>query len=73
MLTTIKGIYTNGQVLLQEPAPTTEEVEVLVTFTTKVPPAANPVKKPVFGFAKGTVLYMATDFDAPLDDFKDYM
>lgn len=25
------------------------------------------------GFMKGTVLYMAPDFDAPLDDFKEYM
>jgi antitoxin (DNA-binding transcriptional repressor) of toxin-antitoxin stability system len=25
------------------------------------------------GTLKGTVLYMAADFDAPLDDFKDYM
>ena len=25
------------------------------------------------GTLKGTVLYMAPDFDAPLDDFKDYM
>jgi antitoxin (DNA-binding transcriptional repressor) of toxin-antitoxin stability system len=25
------------------------------------------------GFAKGFVTYMAPDFDAPLDDFRDYM
>ena len=25
------------------------------------------------GTIKGTVLYMAPDFDAPLDDFKEYM
>jgi hypothetical protein len=25
------------------------------------------------GTLKGTVLYMAPDFDAPLDEFKDYM
>jgi prevent-host-death family protein len=25
------------------------------------------------GTMKGSVLYMAPDFDAPLDDFKDYM
>jgi antitoxin (DNA-binding transcriptional repressor) of toxin-antitoxin stability system len=24
------------------------------------------------GFAKGLIVYMADDFDAPLDDFKDY-
>ncbi len=26
-----------------------------------------------FGFGKGLVTYMAPDFDAPLDDFRDYM
>jgi antitoxin (DNA-binding transcriptional repressor) of toxin-antitoxin stability system len=30
-------------------------------------------KTPRLGTLKGTVLYMAPDFDAPLDDFKDYM
>ena len=35
---------------------------------------AEPEKKPrVLGSMKGTVLYMAPDFDAPLDDFKDYV
>lgn len=28
---------------------------------------------PRLGTQKGTVLYMAPDFDAPLDDFADYM
>lgn len=31
-------------------------------------------KKPLqFGAMKGLVLYMADDFDGPLDDFEDYM
>lgn len=30
-------------------------------------------RKPQFGSAKGLVKFMATDFDAPLDDFKEYM
>lgn len=31
-------------------------------------------KKPLqFGCMKGLVTYMADDFDAPLDDFEDYM
>jgi len=29
--------------------------------------------KPGFGGGKGIFGYMADDFDAPLDDFKDYM
>lgn len=36
--------------------------------------AANvaPKREPP-GFMKGTVLYMSPDFDAPLEDFKEYM
>lgn len=32
----------------------------------------NPVPRKS-GTLRGTVLYMAPDFDAPLEDFKDYM
>lgn len=28
---------------------------------------------PVLGGGRGSVLYMAPDFDAPLEDFKEYM
>jgi prevent-host-death family protein len=36
--------------------------------------AAVPDRPPPrFGTLKGTVLYMAPDFDAPLDEFKEYM
>ena len=38
-----------------------------------VPAPLAPPKKPrQLGTLKGTVLYMAPDFDAPLDDFKEY-
>jgi antitoxin (DNA-binding transcriptional repressor) of toxin-antitoxin stability system len=30
-------------------------------------------RRPKFGSAKGLILYMAEDFDAPLDDFREYM
>ncbi len=33
--------------------------------------ARKPARK--LGTLKGTVLYMAPDFDAPLEDFKEYM
>jgi hypothetical protein len=32
----------------------------------------NPAK-PRAGCMKGTVIFMSDDFNAPLDDFKDYM
>ncbi|MEX2142040.1 MAG: type II toxin-antitoxin system prevent-host-death family antitoxin [Pirellulales bacterium] len=39
-----------------------------------VPAEKPPERKPrQLGTMKGTVLYMAPDFDAPLDDFKEYM
>jgi prevent-host-death family protein len=36
----------------------------------EVPPERPPRR---LGTLKGTVLYMAPDFDAPLDEFKEYM
>lgn len=37
--------------------------------------SANDGPKPQarFGSAKGLILYMAPDFDAPIDDFSEYM
>lgn len=37
-----------------------------------VPPQGDR-PRPVLGSAKGKILYMAEDFDAPLEDFKEYM
>jgi prevent-host-death family protein len=36
-------------------------------------PGARHAKPRQLGAMKGTVLYMAPDFDAPLEDFKEYM
>lgn len=30
-------------------------------------------KRLAFGYGRGTVTHMADDFDAPLDDFREYM
>jgi antitoxin (DNA-binding transcriptional repressor) of toxin-antitoxin stability system len=39
-----------------------------------VPPEGQPQRPPRrLGTLQGTVLYMAPDFDAPLEDFKEYM
>ncbi len=37
------------------------------------PAEETPKRVPSLGTLRGTVLYMAPDFDAPLDDFKEYM
>ncbi len=34
---------------------------------------AKPKPRPRFGSAKEDIQFIAADFDAPLDDFKDYM
>ena len=53
--------------------------EVLITENEKtvaklVLPPAEPVQKlRQLGTMRGSVLYMAPDFDAPLDDFAEYM
>jgi antitoxin (DNA-binding transcriptional repressor) of toxin-antitoxin stability system len=47
-----------------------------VVITENGAPVARLVAGPPtrrLGTLKGTVLYMAPDFDAPLDEFKDYM
>ncbi len=47
----------------------TEDDHPVARLVATVPP--QPVRK--LGTMKGTVLYMAPDFDAPLDDFREYM
>ncbi|MGM9507638.1 DUF2281 domain-containing protein [Larkinella sp. GY13] len=44
---------------------------VLFTETTLEPQGTGKERK--LGTMKGLVTYMADDFDAPLDDFKDYI
>jgi hypothetical protein len=47
---------------------------VILTITPKETAEPDQKKGRVFGCAKGKGEYwMAEDFDAPLDDFKDYM
>jgi antitoxin (DNA-binding transcriptional repressor) of toxin-antitoxin stability system len=48
----------------------TENDQPLARLTLAVPAERKPRR---LGTLKGTVLYMAPDFDAPLDDFKEYM
>jgi antitoxin (DNA-binding transcriptional repressor) of toxin-antitoxin stability system len=52
-----------------------EEIEIVrddqvVARLVTVAPKRFPAKA---GSARGMILYMADDFDAPLDDFKEYM
>ena len=48
----------------------TDAARPLARIVGEPKPAPQPRR---LGTLKGTVLYFAPDFDAPLDDFKDYM
>ncbi len=71
MQTTIRGLYDNGKIILYEKPPVDTPTEVLVTFTKEVatmPKQTEPTTFRRSGYGKGTVLYMAPDFDDPIDD-----
>ncbi|MGD9858258.1 MAG: type II toxin-antitoxin system Phd/YefM family antitoxin [Planctomycetaceae bacterium] len=48
----------------------TDHDQPVAELTTPKPPQ-NPTRQ--LGTMKGSVLYMAEDFDAPLEDFEEYM
>jgi antitoxin (DNA-binding transcriptional repressor) of toxin-antitoxin stability system len=48
----------------------TRDETPVARLVAEAPPQRQP-RRP--GTLKGTVLYMAPDFDAPLDEFKEYM
>ncbi len=70
MLTTIKGIYDNGQIVLDEIPPTINKSKVVVTFLEEIQP--SPLQKRPFGSLKGKI-GIPDNFNEPLDDLKDYM
>jgi len=49
----------------------TENDEPVARLVPPVSPSRRQPRRP--GTLRGTVLYMAPDFDAPLEDFKEYM
>ena len=71
MLTTIKGTYDHGQIILKEEPPVQTKTEVIITFLTDEP-FSNGNKKRIPGSMKGRVA-IPDDFNEPLNDLKDYM
>jgi Protein of unknown function (DUF2281) len=72
-MTMTQAIYAHfdGNVIVpDEPVqlPVGQRLRVVVD----IEPPADPPRRQL-GTLKGTVEYMAPDFDAPLDDFKEYM
>lgn len=71
MLTTVKGIYNNGQIILEETPPVKSGSKVVVTFLEETSSTPSPQKRR-FGSLKGKI-GIPDDFNEPLDDLKDYM
>lgn len=70
MLTTIKGYYEDGQIVLAETPSVSDKTEVMVTFLESQSPKEK--KERVTGGLKGQVS-IPDDFNAPLEDMRDYM
>lgn len=71
MHTMIEGIYEDGKVTLDHKPDVNVKSKVKVIFEEIEDTAPVLVKRP-FGIGKGTIR-MASDFDEPLEDLKDYM
>lgn len=69
MLTTLEGIYENGQIVLKEQPPVQKRTRVLVTFVEEFV-AQKPQRRLGTWEGKYTI---PDDFNEPLDDLKEYM
>ncbi|GBU20343.1 hypothetical protein R80B4_00219 [Fibrobacteres bacterium R8-0-B4] len=59
--------------LVLDVPPNVPEGRVIITYAPdEVTPWGTPFGTPVFGCLKGQI-WMSDDFDAPLEEFKDYM
>ena len=72
MLTTIKGIYDNGKIILTEEPRDKTKAEVIVTFLKEEKRKSVSKNKSRLGGMEG-LIRVPDNFDEPLDDLKDYM
>ncbi len=74
MLTTIKGVYDEGKIILCEDPPVKSRAEVMVTFLEEQSEEKAPPQKKgiILGMLEGKIR-ISDDFNEPLDDLKDYM
>lgn len=70
MLTALKGIYRNGQIILQETPPVQEETNVIVTFLEREIAPPQKLRKAGSLTGRGS---LPANFNEPLDDLSDYM
>lgn len=71
MLTTVKGVYQDGVVLLDEKPKGKKGAKVIVTFL-EDNSSNNEDNRVILGTLKGKVS-LPEDFNEPLEDLKDYM
>ena len=67
----IKAIYDGTNFKPKQPIPVSENYEVIITF---IEPVKKDIVRPPFEYGSMSgKIWMSDDFDAPLDDFKEYM
>lgn len=71
MLTTIKGYYEQGHIIMEEDAPVQKRTQVIITFLTD-DTMTEKIKKRIPGALKGKVS-IPDDFNDSLEDLKEYM
>lgn len=71
MLTTIKGYYDNGHIVMMEEPPVNDKTDIIITFLSEEK-IKDEQKKIKLGLLKGKI-FVSEHFDEPLDDLKDYM
>ncbi len=73
MLTTIKGIYEHGKIILTEEPPVKTKADVMITFLpVEESKTQNEKQKIILGLLEGKIK-LPDDFNEPLDDLKEYM
>ena len=76
MYTAIKGTLINGQVIFEEPPPSTQNMSVVVILMEEKPkpaPSRQPGSLLKFGASQGKTYKIPDDFNKPLEDLKEYM
>ena len=74
MYAEIKGTFENGQIILEEPAPTMQKTKVMIKFLTDGNQEdKHPTKGVRIGSLAGKGYSIPDDFNEPLDDLKEYM
>ena len=70
----IKAIFDGANFLPKQPIPVKENYEVLITFLEPMENKDRIAVRPPFEYGSMSgKIWMADDFDAPLEDFKEYM